>query len=50
MPRDDKWRPKGQAKDFLANFNVLAIVVEVPKALLGGKTIGVWETTSVARS
>lgn len=36
------------ASDFLANYNVLSIVVEVPRAALGGKKIGVWETTSVA--
>lgn len=36
------------AKEFLANFNVLAIVVEVPRAKLGNGKIGVWETTSVA--
>lgn len=36
------------AKDFLANFNVLAFVVELPRTKLGNGKIGVWETTSVA--
>ncbi len=48
VPQATSWRPPGQARDFLANFNVLAIVVELPKARLGGNTIRVWETTSVA--
>ena len=41
------WRAPGQAVDFLANSNVLAIVVEVPRASLGNGKIGVWITTSV---
>lgn len=48
-PMAASWRPPGAAKDFLANFNVLAIVVELPKARLGNGKINVWETTSVAR-
>lgn len=48
QPQATSWRPAGEAKDFLANFNVLAIVVELPKAQLGGNKIRVWETTSVA--
>ncbi|PQV63336.1 protein of unknown function (DUF4331) [Abditibacterium utsteinense] len=48
-PMATSFRPAGQAKDFLANFNVLALVVEVPRAKLGGGKIGVWETTSVAK-
>ncbi len=48
-PMTTSFRAPGQAKDFLANTNVLAIVVEVPRAKLGGGKIGVWETTSVAK-
>lgn len=52
-PQDTKWRAKGVAKDFLSvgGYNVLAIVVEVPKSKLGGgsKKIGVWCTTSVSK-
>lgn len=36
------------AQDFFANMNVLSIVVELPRASLGGGVIRVWETTSVA--
>lgn len=57
-PQKTSWRPAGEAKDFLSNgqYNVLSIVVEVPRTMLltraGGpvsKTgvIGVWCTTSV---
>ena len=42
------WRPKGTAQDFLKDFNVLALVVELPRTKLGGGKIAVWETTSVA--
>jgi hypothetical protein len=48
-PQATSWRPAGQAKDFLAGLNVLAIVVEVPRAQLrgaGSGKIGVWCTTS----
>ena len=45
-PQVTTWRPKGQAQDFFDNLNLLAIVVEVPKAKLGGGKIGVWETAS----
>jgi len=52
VPKATSWRPAGQAQDFLANTNVLAIVVELPKSQLmataNGK-IGVWETTSIAQ-
>jgi len=34
--------------DLLLQFNVLSIVVELPRASLGGGTIRLWETTSVA--
>lgn len=48
-PKATSWRPAGQAKDFLAGFNLLAIVVEVPKSQLigsGNGTINLWCTTS----
>ncbi len=48
-PKATSWRPPGQAKDFLAGFNLLAIVVEVPKAQLIGNPngqISLWCTTS----
>ena len=48
-PQVTTWRPKGQAQDFFDNLNLLAIVVEVPKAKLGGGKIGVWETTSTKK-
>ncbi len=48
-PKATSFRPVGQAKDFLANYNVLALVVELPKARLGNGKIRVWETTSIAR-
>ena len=41
------FRPPGQAQDFLAGFNVLSIVIELPRAKLGHGKIGVWATTSV---
>lgn len=47
-PMATTFRAPGAAKDFLADFNLLAIVVEMPRAALGGGKIGVWETTSVA--
>ncbi len=34
--------------DTFAGFNVLAIVIELPKSLLGDNTLGVWGTTSRA--
>lgn len=51
-PKVATWRAKGEAVDFLYNgeFNVLSIVVEMPKKLLAGygkNVIGVWATTSV---
>lgn len=49
-PQSTTFRPAGQAKDFLANYNVLAFVVELPKAKLGGGKIRVWETTSLISS
>ena len=38
------------AKDFLADMNVLSIVVEMPRAALGSGVIRVWETTSVGNN
>lgn len=51
VPQATSWRPAGQAQDFLASYNVLSIVVELPKGQLGGPSgkIGVWETTSRAQ-
>ena len=49
MPMAGTFRPVGQAQDFLKGFNVLAIVVELPKSqLIGSGTgkINVWCTTS----
>jgi hypothetical protein len=43
------FRPAGQAVDFLAGFNSLAIVLEMPESLLtagGDARIGVWGTIS----
>jgi hypothetical protein len=34
--------------DTFAGFNVLAIVIELPKSVLGDNTLGVWGTTSRA--
>ena len=48
-PQTTTFRPAGQAKDFLANYNVLAIVVQLDKAKLGNGKIRVWETTSRAQ-
>lgn len=49
-PQVTTWRPKGQAQDFFDNLNLLSIVVELPKAKLGGGKIGVWETASTRRN
>jgi hypothetical protein len=51
-PEATSFRPVGQAQDFLKGFNVLSIVVELPKSLFTdpntGKVgkIAVWATTS----
>ena len=51
-PQATSWRAPGQAKDFFTNYNLLAIVVEMPKSMLADPTtkkvgkIGVWETAS----
>jgi hypothetical protein len=49
QPQATTWRSPGTARDFLVGFNVLSIVVELPKSMLtGGGTgkIGIWITTS----
>ena len=48
-PKAGTWRAKGVAKDFLAGYNVLSIVVELPKSMVKGSGAGkiaVWCTTS----
>lgn len=53
IPQATSWRPTGTAVDFLSNggYNVLSIVVEVPKSAIKGASgkIGVWCTTSVQK-
>ncbi|MBC8065692.1 MAG: DUF4331 family protein [Chlorobia bacterium] len=54
-PQLTSWRAPGEAVDFLSNggYNVLSIVLEMPKSMLGTKlgskpgVISVWTTTSV---
>jgi hypothetical protein len=46
-PHAGGFRPPGQAQDFLADLNVLSIVVELPRVALGGGLIRLWETTSI---
>ena len=51
-PQVNGFRPAGEARDFLAGFNVLSIVVELPRdamrgSSLGGGVIRIWGTTSV---
>jgi Domain of unknown function (DUF4331) len=46
-PQVSGFRPPGQAKDFLIDLNVMSIVVELPKAMLGQGLIRLWETTSL---
>lgn len=49
-PTATSFRPAGQAVDYLAGFNCLAIVIELPESQLlaagGGSRIGVWGTIS----
>jgi hypothetical protein len=48
-PSASAWRPAGQAVDYLRGLNALAIVVELPVAMLtagGSPKIGVWGTIS----
>jgi len=49
-PQAGGFRPVGQAQDFLADLNVLSVVVELPRSSLGGGVIRVWETTSIFSS
>jgi len=35
------------AMDFFADLNVLSIIVELPRSMLGGGTVHLWETTSL---
>jgi Domain of unknown function (DUF4331) len=46
-PQAGGFRPPGLAQDFLADLNVLSVVVELPRASLGGGIIRLWETTSL---
>lgn len=46
VPKATTFRAPGVAKDFLANYNVMALVVELPKSRIGNGKINVWETTS----
>lgn len=48
-PQAISWRSPEDAENFFENLNVLSIVVELPKARLGGGQIGVWATTNVKR-
>ncbi len=48
-PKATTWRSASAAKDFLIGYNLLAIVVELPKSVLKSSAdgkIGVWCTTS----
>jgi hypothetical protein len=48
-PTASAFRPAGEAVDYLAGFNALAIVIELPEALLtagGTPRLGVWGTIS----
>ncbi len=46
-PQAGGWRPPGLAMDYLANLNVMSIVVEMPKTMLGTGVVHLWETTSI---
>jgi hypothetical protein len=46
-PQFLSWRPPGEAQDYLAGLNVLSIIIELPRASLGGGVIRLWETTNV---
>ena len=52
-PQSTRFRSKANAKDFFVDYNLLSIVVELPKKMLADPTtgkvgqIGVWETASV---
>jgi hypothetical protein len=50
VPKSTTWRAPGVATDFLAGYNVISIVVSVPKASLKGSGTGkinLWATTGV---
>ena len=50
QPQATSWRAKGVATDFLNGYNVISIVVSVPKASLKGSGTGkinLWATTGV---
>jgi hypothetical protein len=47
------FRKPGQAQDFLAPFNVLALVIEIPRTMLADRSgndglVHIWATTSIA--
>jgi hypothetical protein len=49
QPSASAFRPAGQAVDYLRGINTLAIVLEMPAAMLtdgGNKKIGIWATIS----
>lgn len=46
-PKVNGFRPPGEARDFLANMNVLSLVIELPRTTLGNGIIALWETTSL---
>jgi len=41
------WNPPSCAPDFTKNYNVTAIVMEIPIASLGGTVFDTWSTISV---
>ena len=45
-PGANGFRPAGSAVNYLAGYNALAFVVEMPKSMLGTGKIGVWGTIS----
>ncbi|MFO0890359.1 MAG: DUF4331 family protein [Isosphaeraceae bacterium] len=47
VPQFLSWRPPGEAQDFLKDLSVLGVVVELPRAALGGGVIRMWCTVSV---
>lgn len=45
-PGANGFRPAGSAVNYLAGYNTLAFIVELPKSMLGTGKIGVWGTIS----
>jgi hypothetical protein len=48
-PSASAFRPKGEARDYIAGFNTLAIVLEMPVSMLtagGTSKLGIWGTIS----